>query len=169
MKRPYVPLKVRLAVLERQAFRDRIFENEAERDWAREWYELCCCKYSMRGKVRWLLHVLFHGEETQLDHDPALVLRKFNLRTGRFIPDANSARYLVYRVAEDHLQKTTGRTPGAERTVTSKGSDVWLAKKYRKINGPKKSTAKMSSRSFSKGKRRLVSRSSFATRAGKDF
>lgn len=114
MKRPYIPLKVRLAVLLRQAF---------------------------------------HGQDVELDHDPALELRRFNPRTGKYSPDANDPRFLIYRVRDEHLQKTTGRKPGAERTVTSKGSDVWLAKKFRKLESPKKVKRKMQSRPFPKRER----------------
>jgi hypothetical protein len=165
MKRPYVPLKVRLAVLERQAFVDRMFENEEERQLAREWYELCCDEYTTRGKINWLLNILFFGMKAELDHDPALSLRK--RRNGRLVPAANNPRYLIYREKDHHLQKTVGRKPGAERTVTTKGSDAWLSKKFRKLASPKESKSKIPARPFAGRKRPLRTRSSFATPAAK--
>lgn len=165
-KRPYIPLKIRLAVLERQAFTDRMFENEEERQLAREWYELCCDEYTTRGKISWLLNILFFGMKAELDHDPALSLRK--RRNGRLVPAANNPRFLIYRTPDDHLQKTVGRKPGAERTVTAKGSDIWLNKKFRKLANPKESKSKMPPRPFAKSKRRIRTRSSFATPAAKD-
>lgn len=166
MKRPYIPLKTRLAVLLRQAFEDRKFANADEREAAREFYRICCHCRPTRYRIKWLIQLLFYGGKVELDHDPALELRRFNQRTGKYSPDANNPYYLVYRLKPNHLQKTVGRKPGAERTVTTKGSDVWLAKKYRKLGRPKKSKP-MASRSFPKGKRVLRSKSSFATRAGK--
>lgn len=161
MKRPYISLKAKLAVLERQAFVERRFENEEQRDLAREWYDISCDGHTVTGRIRWLLQLLFNGQRSELDHDPALELRHFSKRTGKYYPDANDKRFLVYRLKPDHLQKTTGRKPGAERTVTSKGSDAWLAKKFRKLENPKKSKSKIPSRPFPKG------RSSFARRAAR--
>jgi hypothetical protein len=85
-----------------------------------------------------------------LDHDPALVLREFNPRTGKYTPDANDPAYLVYREKSDHQQKTTGRKPGAERTVTTKGSDIGLKTKFARLARPKKRKAKIASRPFPK-------------------
>lgn len=166
MKRPYIPYTIRLAVLERQAFVERSFQNEDEREFAREWYEMCCDKYTVRHRVRWLIQLLFPFKGAELDHDPALELRRFNKRTGKYSPDANNPRFLVYRSKAEHLQKTVGRVPGAACTVTTKGSDVWLAKKYRKLAKPKSSKS-MVSRRFPKRQRPIRSRSSFATRAGR--
>lgn len=167
MKRPYITLKVRLAVLERQAFVERQFENGEECDLAREWYEFCCQGRGLRAKIRWLITLLFAGQQVELDHDPALELRRFNARTGKYTPDANNPKFLVYRTKPQHLQKTTGRAPGAERTVTAKGSDTWLAKKFRRLERPKASKSKIPSRGFPKARRTIRSRSSFATPAAK--
>ena len=133
MKRLYIPLKVRLRVLERQAFIERNFENEDERAALREWYVLSCAGSSLTHHINFLLELLFHGKPAELDHDPALVLRRRNKHTGRYVPAHDDPRYLIYRGRDDHLHKTTGRQPGAERTITSKGSDLWLAKKFRKL------------------------------------
>lgn len=153
MRRPYIRLPVKRAILERMAFVDRPFLREAERTFCRTWYEFCCRKMGDKKRVEWLLFLLFKGKEVQLDHDPALVLRKRSKRTGKFVPDANDPTFLVYRLAQDHLHKTTGRRPGAATTVTAKGSDVWLAKKWRKLEGPAKPKRKIPSRSFPKKRR----------------
>src|SRR6516162_11530184 len=158
MKRPHVPIKVRLAILERQAFVERAFPNEEERDLAREWYELRYHKFTKSEKIEYLLELLFHGMPVELDHDPALILRYRNHKTGGYRPDANDPRYLRYIPKHKNRQKTTGRKPDAERTVTSKGSDVWLAKKFRKLEKPQKPKQKIPSRLFPK-------RSSSAKRA----
>jgi hypothetical protein len=87
----------------------------------------------------WMSHLksCFNSSTLQLDHDPALGLRKFNPETGTYSPRELDHRYLVYRPDAAHLQKTTGRKPGAERTVTTKGSDVGLMKKFRRLENPK--------------------------------
>ena len=142
MKRPYIPLTTKLAVLERQAFQDRTFINEDEKELAVEWYELRCHRKSAKYKISWLLELLFRGQPVELDHDPALVLRRRNKRTGGYIPAHDDPKFLIYRSRADHLHKTTGRAPGAERTITSKGSDLWLAKKFKKLETPKKSRSR---------------------------
>lgn len=96
--------------------------------------------------------------DPQLDHDPALILRRFNTSTGKYTPPADDYRHLIYREKADHQQKTTGRKPGAERTVTTKGSDIGIKTKFarleRKKNKPKVSRfakgRKMQSRPFPK-------------------
>ncbi len=90
----------------------------------------------------------------QLDHDPALILRPFNERTGKYTPDANDPAYLIYRAPDDHLQKTTGRKPGALRTVTTKGSDIGLKTKFARLERKKtKPKSHIPSRPFPKQKR----------------
>ena len=161
MKRPHVPLKIRLAVLERQAFIDREFKNEMERRFCWDWYKCSVRGTSTAHRIKWLLMALFLDGKAELDHDPALCLRKIDKKTGRYIPDANNPNHLVYRVREEHLHKTTGRRPNSERTVTSKGSDLWLRKKWKKLESPKKSKSRLQSRGFPKRK------SSSVTGAGK--
>ena len=158
MKRQYIPLTTKLAVLERQAFHDREFPNQDERDLAVEWYELRCHRKSVKYKISWLLELLFRGQPVELDHDPALVLRRRNKRTGGYLPAADDPKFLIYRSRADHLHKTTGRAPGAERTVTSKGSDTWLAKKFRKLESPSFAPkSRICSRPFRSAKRRTRS------------
>lgn len=44
--------------------------------------------------------------KAELDHDPALQLRAYDEATGKYNPDANNPRFLVWRSAESHAQKT---------------------------------------------------------------
>lgn len=69
----------------------------------------------------------------QFDHSPALVLRSVDDETGQLVPPANDWRAIVPRAAAEHLQKTTGRKPGAERTATTAGSDIGNGAKLKRI------------------------------------
>lgn len=85
-------------------------------------------------------------EKPELHHSPALILRKYNPKVkniaARYEPNANDADSLVYLEAPDHQQCTTGRRPGAERTVTTKGSDVGLKAKFNRLEGRTKPRTK---------------------------
>lgn len=142
MKRPYIPMRARVHAGELQAERS----PRVTSDW---WlfYNTHVRKMPLRKRLDYLLDAMFDGEEVQLDHDPALSLRKVTA-TGQYRPHANNPHFLVYRPKGEHLQKTTGRLPGAARTITSKGSDVWLAKKYRKLGANKRPKRKIPSRKF---------------------
>jgi hypothetical protein len=156
--RPYISLKVRVQVAERQV-----------RQSGSILWPLYLSSLGLNGKLaepwsqthrlRVLLNDLFPDGQYQLDHDPALELRPQRRRAGKvaYTPDANDPDHLIYRSTSGHLQKTTGRKPGAEKTATSKGSDVWLGKKFRKLEGKTKHRpkAKIPSRPFQKGKRKL--------------
>jgi hypothetical protein len=144
--RPYVPLSARVLVAARQ-LHDRI-GYDAPVD---------CLISSRSGDAEILAYLLrrLGFVSPQLDHDPALILRKFNPRTGKYTPDANATRYLVYRERAAHQQKTTGRKPGAERTITTKGSDVGLKAKFARLEGKPKRTVKIPSRPFPKQGRRF--------------
>lgn len=97
-------------------------------------------------------------EKPHLDHDPALILRPYNPRikdvASRYTPHAHDPDALVYREKADHQQKTTGRKPGAERTATTKGSDIWLKSKFNRLEGRTKQRPKQKirSRGFQKRK-----------------
>ena len=98
--RPYIPLSVRVQVAERQ-LRDsgklvwiaylKTVETAVSPPW------------SLSEKLQMLLFHLFSPNDFQLDHDPALILRKFNPRTGKYTPDANDPAHLIYRDTADHL------------------------------------------------------------------
>lgn len=97
--------------------------------------------------------------EPQLDHDPALILRQYNPAiakvAARYTPHAHDPDALVYREKADHQQKTTGRKPGALKTVTTKGSDVGLKAKFNRLEGRTKPRRKATipSRPFQKGRK----------------
>jgi hypothetical protein len=124
--RPYIPISIRLQVAQRQLVVGHSFVVAYS-------YLLMDCTKKIR--LDRILAFMFHAP--QLDHDPALILRKLNPRTGKYTPDANDPNYLIYREKADHQKKTSGRNPGASRTITTKGSDVWLAKKFRRLEKSK--------------------------------
>jgi hypothetical protein len=130
--RPYIPLAVRVQVAERQLGKEYSEPFPARgRGGA-----------LMNFRLQWLLLAL-GIIDPQLDHDPALILREFNPRTGKYKPDANDPEFLVYREKSDHLHKTTGRKPGAAKTVTTKGSDIWLKSKFDRLEGRTKKRPKV--------------------------
>lgn len=143
--RPHISISVRVEVAENCV-------NRGE-----PWWPLYCSAVEVGGMTlgRRLTILLGHlPKGAQIDHDPALILRKFSPRTGLYEPGANDPAYLVYRAPDDHLQKTTGRKPGALRTVTSKGSDIGLKTKFARLERKKtKRKSSIPSRPFSKQKR----------------
>lgn len=159
LRRPYIPLSVRVEVAERQ-LREQMEEphprgREAGTYWM--FYANSMPYLALSKRLDYLLKYLFGDQPYQLDHDPALSLRRYSAGHDRYYPDANDPNYLLYRAKDRHLQKTTGRQPGAERTVTSKGSDVWLKKKFDRIEGKTKRRPKQKipSRGFQKGRRKI--------------
>lgn len=149
MVRPYIPLSVRVQVAERQVRMLGDAEWWRTYDWMSE--GLSDGKKLFQLLIRLEQHL---GEVLQLDHDPALILRKFNHRTGKYAPDANDPNHLIYREKAEHQHKTTGRKPGAERTVTTKGSDIWLKTKFKRLENPsKRRKQKIPSRPFSTKRR----------------
>lgn len=60
----------------------------------------------------------------QFDHDPALVTRDYDTEARDFIPPQHSIAHIYAKRDGQHLEKTTGRKEGAEKTVTTRGSDV---------------------------------------------
>jgi 5-methylcytosine-specific restriction endonuclease McrA len=94
-------------------------------------------------------------ESAEYDHRPALILRPVNPAGTDYMPRQLDPDYIEALHGECHQKRTTGRKPGAERTITTKGSDIHLAKKFRQLErGPKpKRGPKIQSRGFSKEKR----------------
>lgn len=165
LSRPYIPMSVRVAVAERQvAASGSIFWPLYQASVGKD--AKIASPWSLGHRLRVLLNELFPADDYfvgyNLDHDPALVLRKFNKRTGCYSPAANDPAFLIYRRKDDHQQKTTGRKPGAERTITTKGSDIGLKTKFARLERKKRHVAKpkgfasgrkISSRPFSKRKK----------------
>lgn len=117
--------------------------------------------YAPGVRLRLVLHTLFGNAPVQLDHDPALILRNHNRRTGKYTPDANDPDFLIYRLKDDHLQKTTGRKPGATRTVTTKGSDIGLKTKFAKLERPARRKQKIPGRKAPWPKKRKLPNARF--------
>ncbi len=71
-------------------------------------------------------------ETIHFDHRPALAIRPFDPIAGDFEPPQRDPRFIEAVHQECHLFRTTGRRPGAERTVTTAGSDACNMKKVRR-------------------------------------
>jgi hypothetical protein len=143
--RPYIPRAVMVEVAERDCIKGL-------------WWPLYCGAVEAGGmNLRRRLEILrgHLPKGAELDHDPALILRAFDPRTGEYTPAANDPAYLIYRDGESHQQKTTGRKPGALRTVTTKGSDIGLKTKFARLERKPKRKAKIPSRPFSTQKRKF--------------
>lgn len=153
--RPHIPLSVRVQVAERQVEASGsilwpLYRSSVGKD------TKLASPWSMTRRLRVLLSDLFPDGDYQLDHDPALILRRYSERTGKYTPAANNSDFLIYRRKDDHLQKTTGRKPGAERTVTTKGSDMGLKSKFARLDRKgKKPKAKIPARKNPWPKRKL--------------
>jgi hypothetical protein len=114
--RPYIPLRVREQVIDRQI---------AEANFRHGYVgEAAMCFSGSRLEV--LIKVLFGHQPVQLDHNPALENRPFNKRTMRYTPDANDPDYLIYRTKEAHKIKTLVRGDGAQL------SDAAIARKRKR-------------------------------------
>ena len=143
MKRKHIPILTKCLVARRQL---RDFGVETRR---RPGQTLTSYHEELLHQLKSLMGMVSLSQ-FQLDHDPALGLRKFNEVTGEYTPRETDHRYLVYRETAAHLEKTVGRKAGAEKTVTTKGSDIWKMKKFRRLEGPAKRKARIPSRPFPK-------------------
>jgi hypothetical protein len=154
--RPHIPLSVRVAVAERMAVMKAIGASNwtyTDLYFSRVILTTPDNKWPLKDRLESLLYHLFKDEKAHLDHDPALVLRPFDEVTGKYTPDANDVNHLVYLTVAEHLQKTVGRTVGASKTVTTKGSDVGLKAKFARLERPTKFKKKIPSRPFPKKQR----------------
>lgn len=134
--RPYIPLSVRIAVAERQLRPIDPFAVDA--------ISVVCAGEELKqyhlGLLLGCLRSELKTEALQLDHDPALALRKFNKRTGKYKPDANDPNYLKYRPADAHRTKTFLRGEHGQR------SDIAQITRERKRSNPKKAKRKIQGR-----------------------
>jgi hypothetical protein len=102
-------------------------------------------------------------DKRQFDHRPALEQRPINKKGTDYVPPQLDPDFIDAMHVPCHLHRTVGRKPGAEKTVTTKGSDAWLAAKFRRLEGRNKPRmratitpkgfAKISSRPFPKRQR----------------
>jgi hypothetical protein len=166
--RPYIPLSVRVQVAERQL---RGMFNGDQRSpiwWALNRTDGMRLGDRLAVYIEALSEAL--GDVLELDHDPALILRQYKVDRRKpeaawFTPNANDPEHLIYRPLGDHGQKTTGRKPGAAKTITTKGSDIWLKTKFRRLEQPrKKPKAKIPQRAKPWPKRPFPKRKSPASR-----
>lgn len=146
MKRKHIPILVKVMAARHQ------LKTEFDVEPPRRQRGLALTIYLERDLIPMLEARL--GKPLQLDHDPALGLRQ-HFKNGRgevvrMVPAELDWRHMRYSQTLDHLQKTVGRKPGAEKTVTTKGSDIWKMKKFRRLEGPAKRKARIPSRPFPK-------------------
>jgi len=121
--RPHIPIGVRITVAQRQLKIMHGFVADQDKDEPNEVY--------LDRLLGHLASYLYKGGifyPLQLDHDPALTNRKFSERTGKYKPDANDPRYLIYRTKDEHDIKTRVRGDGAQL------SDLALRRKFKRID-----------------------------------
>ena len=97
----------------------------------------------------------FNADKIEYDHRPSIIMRVVNVEGTDYHPPQNDPDYIQALHAACHLRRTVGRLPGAEKTATTKGSDAWLAAKFRKLEGKNKPKRKQKipSRPFPKGRK----------------
>jgi len=137
--RPYIPIAVRVEVAERQV-KALCDASIIPSIW---WplYESASETMTIGNRLLTLLlrmSDVVGGAKFELDHFPALILRDFKVDRRKppaawYSPNANDPEFLLYRPSDAHQHKTTGRKPGAERTITTKGSDVGLKTKFARL------------------------------------
>lgn len=139
--RPYIPMSVRIKVAQRQLDSCAMLVQRLYGETQQSYLARLLGNFTMfiLAQNPGLMEI----PQLQLDHDPALILRPFNERTGKYTPDANDPEFLVYLRKADHQQKTTGRKPGALKTITTKGSDIGLKAKFAKLEGRTKRRPKV--------------------------
>lgn len=81
-------------------------------------------------------------DKTEYDHRPPIVSRMVNVNGDDYHPPQNDPEFIEALHKPCHLFRTTGRLPGAEKTVTTKGSDAWLKAKFNRLEGRTKAKRK---------------------------
>ena len=138
LERPYTPLDVRCQVIARQLIAAGKLATVLAAD----------TQPTMTAKLLYMLQAHFGAGPCHLDHDPPLCLRH-RRKNGRYVPDANDPKYLIWRTAEDHHIKTYVRGDGAQ--LSDAGKRRKEIKRRRKLARPK----------YPWPKRKLRSRSTF--------
>ena len=86
-----------------------------------------------------------HGtieDGVEYDHRPAIIMRPVSAAGTDYDPPQNDPNFIEALHKACHLRRTVGRVVGAEKTVTIKGSDAWLAAKFRRLEGKNKPRTK---------------------------
>ena len=99
---------------------------------------------------------VYEVDKIEFDHRPAIIMRPVNEAGDDYVPAQNDSRFIdALHASPCHLKRTIGRAPGAEKTVTTIGSDIWLKKKFDRLEGRTKQgpKARIQSRPFPKQKR----------------
>lgn len=78
---------------------------------------------------------LWPSDPVEYDHRPPLILRAVNAAGTDYVPPQNDPDHIEALHTSCHLKRTVGRKPNAAKTSTTLGSDVWLAKKFRRLEG----------------------------------
>lgn len=96
-------------------------------------------------------------DKIEFDHRPAIILRPVNVNGDDYFPPQLDPQFIDALHKLCHLKRTVGRVPGAEKTITVKGSDAWLAAKFRRLEGKNKPARKQAipSRPFPKTNRKF--------------
>lgn len=96
------------------------------------------------------------GTDTEYDHRPALWMRSKTDDGKEYVPSQNDPDHIEALHKLCHLKRTVGRVPGASKTVSTKGSDANLRKKFNKLEGRTvRHKVKIPSRPFPKQKRKF--------------
>lgn len=123
LPRPYVPLSVRVRVIERQLLEVGIAPLMAEGN-------------TLKQRLDQGLRARFGDMKVELHHRPSLINRPWNKRAKDFMPPANDERFLVYLLEDEHDIETRVRGQGAQL------SDFAIARKRkrkeRKAKKPKR-------------------------------
>lgn len=69
----------------------------------------------------------------EVDHRPPLCDRPYDTEANDFIPPQWSVEHLFLIEKAEHRRRTFGRQPGAEKTVTTRGSDVGERARTRRL------------------------------------
>lgn len=122
LPRPHIPIPVRIKVARRQLIAFGASEALTTKD-RHETSEV------FLDRLLTGLSLYFENlfGKLHLDHDPALCNRRFSKRTGKYFPDANDPRFLIYRTKPNHEIKTRVRGDGAQL------SDLALRRKFKRI------------------------------------
>jgi hypothetical protein len=139
LPRPYVPLRVRVAVAERQFF--EIHKRQPSMAFMKTRI------LSQRVKLEWLLVTMFGSKLIELHHRPALLNRSYV--NGKYHPDANDPAFLVYLPADDHAVETRVRGQHGDY------SDLAKRRKAKRIaQKTKRPRSRLRSRGFDKTRTR---------------
>lgn len=168
LKRPYIPLAVRVIVAERQfdaatpfppwngEQNASVFRTFVDRDgWKK--------RNPLSEQLDMLLRLLFGEQKVNLDHDPPLGARKKIFRKRVHVdydPPANDPTCLVYRLAVDHRTKTNVRGEHGQhpdRVLIKKNRRLeelqsGKAPRRRKAKIPNKKNFKWPSRPFNRNR-----------------